>query len=340
MEIEAAMVRANELAQLGLGLVSPNPIVGAVILDSNGDLISTGFHQSAGGEHAEIVAIKSARSKLDGATLVVTLEPCNHQGKTPPCTEAIIEAGIKRVIYAIPDPNPVASGGAERLKSAGLEIFSGILSDKVSEANRAWLKKVRTGLPYLTMKIASTLDGKIAASDGTSKWITSDISRDDVAKLRSECDAIFTGTGTVLADNPKLTVRGVERPEITKKFSPTRVVLGQHEISERAEIFSPDAETIHLRTRDLNESLELAKLRGWNRILIEAGPGLSTAFLKANLVDEIFWYQAPAILGSGKAAIGDLGIASLTDRISFSLVDVHAMPGSNGDLRIHLRIGG
>jgi diaminohydroxyphosphoribosylaminopyrimidine deaminase/5-amino-6-(5-phosphoribosylamino)uracil reductase len=338
MDISVAMNRANELSVRGLGLVSPNPIVGAVILDNSGNLIGEGFHQRAGDLHAEIAAIQSATGDLTGATLVVTLEPCNHQGKTPPCTEAIIKSGIKRVVYSISDPNPIAQGGEARLKAAGILVESGVLAELIEKTNRAWIKKVKTGRPYLTMKIASTLDGKIAAADGSSKWITSDNSRIDVAKLRSECDAIVTGTGTVLADNPNLTVRGFSRFEGWQDFKPTRVVIGERELPATAQVKSADAETVHLQTRDLNKLLELASARGWNRVLIEAGPTLNSAFLKERLVDEIFWYQAPAILGNGRSAIGDLGITTLAEQLSMEMLESVEIAGETRNLRIHLQL--
>lgn len=340
MEIEVAMRRANELAQLGLGLVSPNPIVGALILDKSGAVIGEGFHSRAGGKHAEVAAMESANCDLTGATLIVTLEPCNHQGKTPPCTEAIIRSGIKRVIYSIQDPNPIAQGGASRLETAGIKVESGVLSDEVTAANRAWLKKLATGRPFITMKIASTIDGKIAAVDGSSKWITSENSRRDVARLRSECDAIVTGTGTIIADDPQLTVRGISRPGVNERFSPVRVVIGRREIPSEAKITNNEAETIHLKTENLDELIELATSRGWNRILVEAGPRLSTAFLKMDLVDEIYWYQAPSLLGHGQSAIGDLGINTLAERKDLRLVESIAIPSGAGDMRIHLSLGG
>ncbi|MEY3098911.1 MAG: hypothetical protein RIS32_702, partial [Actinomycetota bacterium] len=200
---ESAMRRANEISKLGLGKSSPNPIVGAVIVGNDG-------HQD-GGKHAEVVALSKAGQRARGATLFVTLEPCNHMGKTPPCTEAIIAAGIKKVVFAVSDPNPIAHGGAQSLTDAGIIVEPGLLKDEVAFTNRAWLKKIKSSHPYITLKIAASLDGKVAALDGSSKWITSEISRTDAAILRSQCDAIVTGTGTVLADNPSLTVRNIKR---------------------------------------------------------------------------------------------------------------------------------
>lgn len=328
MDLLAAMRRANAIARLGLGRVAPNPIVGALILDSNGEVIAEGFHERAGSDHAEIVALKRAGAAARGATLVVTLEPCNHLGKTPPCSEAIIAAGISRTIFAVSDPNQIAAGGETRLRSAGIVVESGILADEVSFTNRAWLKKIATGAPYVTAKVATTLDGRIAARDGSSKWITSESSRTDVAALRSECDAIITGTGTVLADNPQLTVRDQSRGE----FKPTRIVLGTREIPPVARINSADVETIHLKSRKIDDALQLAVARGWNRILLEAGPALTSAFVKAGLVDELFIYQAPTLLGAGETFVNELGINSLAERIDLRL---HTAEPIGTDLKLH-----
>lgn len=329
MDQLAAMRRADTLARLGLGTVAPNPIVGALVLDTSGEVVSEGFHERAGADHAEIVALKRAGAKARGATLVVTLEPCNHQGKTPPCSEAIIAAGISQVIFAVSDPNQIAAGGGARLRSAGIAVVVGILADEVAFTNRAWLKKIKTGAPYLTAKVATTLDGRIAARDGSSKWITSESARADVATLRSECDAVITGTGTVLADDPQLTVREQLRGE----FKPTRIILGTREIPRTARINSGEVETVHLKSRQIGDALELAKARGWNRLLLEAGPTLTSAFFKANLVDELFIYQAPTLLGAGDTFVTELGITSIADRIDLKL---HSAEPIGADLKLHL----
>lgn len=334
--VEAAMRRANELSLNGLGLTFPNPIVGAVVIDDSGNLIGEGFHsRSNQGAHAEVNALEVAGERSKGATLVVTLEPCNHHGKTPPCTEKIIESGIKKVVFGVSDPNKLASGGAATLSSAGIEVVGNLLVDEVEFANRAWLKKIRTGNVYITLKIATSLDGKIAAQDGSSKWITSESSRADVAVLRSECDAIVTGTGTVLSDNPAFTVRNVNRNGITE-FQPARVVMGERLISESAEVRKGGAKTYFLSNRDLTELAKLAAENNWNRILVEAGPTLSTAFLRSGLVDEVFIYQAPTFLGGDNSAVTDLGIANINNRIDFDLHEVQVLGSTDKNLRIHL----
>jgi diaminohydroxyphosphoribosylaminopyrimidine deaminase/5-amino-6-(5-phosphoribosylamino)uracil reductase len=334
--IETAMRRANELSLNGLGLTFPNPIVGAVVIDDSGNLIGEGFHSKSNqGAHAETNALVAAGNKAVGATLVVTLEPCNHHGKTPPCTEKIIESGIKKVVFGVSDPNKLASGGTAALRNAGIEVIGAFQSDEIEFNNRAWLKKIRTGKVYITLKLALTVDGKIAAADGSSKWITSESSRADVAVLRSECDAIVTGTGTVIADNPALTVRNVNRNGNTE-FHPARIVMGERPISESAEIRKGGAKTYFLSSRDLTELAKFATENNWNRILVEAGPTLSTAFLRSGLVDEVFIYQAPSFLGGDKSAVTDLGITNIKERIDFDLHEVKVLGSTEKNLRIHL----
>jgi len=329
------MKRALQLSELGLGLTSPNPIVGAVIIDADGKNIGEGFHQKVNDlRHAEVVALDKAGAKAKGATLVLTLEPCNHEGKTPPCTEAIIAAGIKRVVFAVFDPNPIAKGGAEKLRAAGIEVISGLLEEEVRFSNRAWLKKISKNRPYITLKLATSLDGKIAAANGSSKWITNEISRSDVARLRSECDAIVTGIGTVIADDPALTVRGVERAGA--KFAPTRIVMGKRPVPSGAKILDESAPTIHLETNDLTDLMELARVQGWNRILIEAGPKLVGGFLNARLFDELFLYQAPTFLGGSNDFTGELEIRDISERMDLELRDFLALGDEKRDLRLHL----
>lgn len=331
--IEDAMRRAIEISELGLGLTSPNPIVGALLLDIEGNVIGEGFHLGAnGGKHAEVIAIENAGARASGATLVLTLEPCNHHGKTPPCSEAIIKAGIERVIFAVSDPNHVAQGGAKRLREAGITVESGLLEKEVRFSNRAWLTKVEKSRPYITVKVAATLDGKIAARDGSAKWITSEESRADVAKLRSQCDAIVTGTGTVIADNPSLTVRNVAR---SGQFRPVRVVLGERKIDSSSNILDTKAPTKLLQTRDLGELIKVGVESGWNRIMVEAGPTLTSAIIGSELFDELFIYQAPTLLGGTFDFTKDLSIDALVDRIDLELIDTQIIEGAERNLRIH-----
>jgi len=335
IDLTSAMRRANKLSLQGRGLTAPNPIVGAVILNETGTEVGSGFH--AGGDHAEIVAIKNARlngcEDFSHATLVVTLEPCNHHGKTPPCTDAIIEAGFARVVFSVADPNPVAGGGAQILKEAGIEVISDVEIDYVAFSNRAWLTKIKTGKPWIVTKIAATLDGNIAAADGTSQWITSDEARIDVAYLRSQSDAIVTTTETVLRDNPDLTPR-LPHGELSRRDkNPIRIVMGERTIPRESTINNDRAETRVLATRSLNELSEEASKAGWNQVLIETGARFNSALLDAGIVDEVILYQAPSLLGQGKNFASELPISTLSERIDFTYGEIRRV---GRDLRIQL----
>lgn len=324
LSAEAAMARAIDVARLGLGKTFPNPIVGAVITSASGEFISEGFHQGA--DHAEVIAIKAASNIPAGAIIYVTLEPCNHQGKTPPCTDAIIEAGIKKVVYAISDPNPIASGGADTLRAAGIAVTADLMASEAAFDNRAWLTKIEMQRPRITWKIASTMDGRVAAADGSSKWITGEPARRDVALLRSQVDAILTSTATVKADNPLLTSKGVGR-------NPIRIVMGNSEISPESQILNSEAETIVIKSHDPQELINFASKRGFNHILIESGPTFGTALLSAGLIDEVILYQAPTFFGSGTPSISELGVTTISDRLDFEIADVEVI---GADLKITL----
>ena len=324
LRTEAAMARAIDCARLGLGKTFPNPIVGAVITSADGQVVSEGFHQ--GGDHAEVIALNAAKEIPAGSIIYISLEPCNHHGKNPPCVDAIINSGIKKVVYAVSDPNPIAAGGAERLRAAGIEVQSGIGEEQARLENRAWLTKMELGRPRITWKIASTLDGKVAASDGSSKWITGDLARTDVALMRSRVDGIVTSTATVIADDPLLTSKGFGK-------NPVRIVMGMSELEKSMQIFDDAAETVLIKSHNLSDLKSLATERGFNELLIESGPTFGTALLRANLIDEIVLFQAPTLLGSGTSSIGDLGITSISERLDFEISDVE-MIGS--DLKITL----
>jgi diaminohydroxyphosphoribosylaminopyrimidine deaminase/5-amino-6-(5-phosphoribosylamino)uracil reductase len=324
LSAEAAMARAIECASYGLGKTFPNPIVGAVITSATGEFISEGFHQ--GGDHAEVVAIKSAKVIPAGAIIYITLEPCNHHGKTPPCVDAIIDSGIKKVVYAVSDPNPIAAGGSRRLQESGIEVESGILEVQSRLENRAWLTKIDKGRPRITWKIASTMDGKVAAADGSSKWITGELARTDVARIRSQADAIVTSTATVRADDPLLTSKGLGK-------NPVRVVMGRSEIAASSQILGSDAETIIIKSHEPKDLISIANDRGFNQVLIESGPTFGTALLRADLIDEIILFQAPTLLGAGTPSIGDLEITNISDRMDFEISDVEII---GADLKITL----
>jgi len=328
-QITAAMHRAVLLAAQGAGRTRSNPVVGAVIIDSQGAIISEGFH--VGGDHAEVVAIKNAPSIPVGSTIVVTLEPCNHTGKTGPCTEAIIAAGIKKVIFAVSDPNPVAAGGRARLESEGVEVIEGVLRDEARFVNRAWLSVIEKKRPLFVWKIAATLDGKTAAVDGTSKWITGPEARTYVSELRRKSDAIVVGTGTVLTDDPEL----IPHDDVIAA-NPLRVVVGERSIPSGSKVFDGQAKTYHHQSRNLGLLISELLNRGVKEVLVEAGAELGTALFKAGLIDEIILIQAPTLLGSGRSFIGDLGLNTLDDRIDLRVIS-HAQIGS--DLLTHLKVG-
>ena len=324
LNADAAMARAIDCARLGLGKTYPNPIVGAVITSATGEFISEGFHQGA--DHAEVIALSAAQEIPIDSIIYVTLEPCNHHGKTPPCVDAIINSGIKKVIYAVSDPNPAAAGGAERLRQAGIDVQSGIGEAEARLENRAWLTKIEKGRPRISWKIASTMDGKVAASDGSSKWITGELARIDVARMRSQVDGIVTTTETVQADNPLLTSKGMGS-------NPVRIVMGTTKIAPNSQILGNEAETVIIKSRDLTELISFAKDRGFNQLLIEAGPTFGTALLNSDLIDEIVLFQAPTFLGSGTPSISDLGITNISGRLDFEITDVEVI---GSDLKITL----
>ena len=324
LSAEAAMAHAIDCARLGIGKTYPNPIVGAVITNASGELLSEGFHQ--GGDHAEVIAIDAAKELPAGSIIYITLEPCNHHGKTPPCVDAIIKSGIKKVVYAVSDPNPTAAGGAERLRQAGIEVQSGAEEAQARLENRSWLTKIEKGRPRITWKIAATMDGKVAASDGSSKWITGELARADVARMRSQADGIVTSTATVIADDPAMTSKGVGK-------NPVRIVMGSRETQVKAQIMDGAAETLLIKSRDFKDLIALSNERGFNQLLIESGPTFGTALLREDLIDEIVLFQAPTFLGSGTPLIGDLGITNISGRLDFEISDVE-MIGS--DLKITL----
>lgn len=332
---EALTLHAITLAEKGLGRTCPNPIVGAVVVDANGNILGEGFHnRNASPDHAEVVALKSAGESAKGATLLVTLEPCNHTGKTGACTDAIISAGITKVIYAVKDPNPIATGGHKKLVEAGIEVVAGICEKDAAQSNRAWLARIRTGHPYFVWKIASTLDGKVAASDGSSQWITNPASREDVQLLRRQSDAILVGTNTVKVDNPHLIPRGQFEGYTT---NPLRVVCGVAELDSHSKIFDSAAETLQVKSKNLDELLVELSSRNLNQVLVEAGPTLGSAMLAADLIDEIVIYLAPSLLGSGKSFMGDLGISTINKVKRLELISSHNF---DGDIKVQYAVGG
>ncbi|WP_032377817.1 bifunctional diaminohydroxyphosphoribosylaminopyrimidine deaminase/5-amino-6-(5-phosphoribosylamino)uracil reductase RibD [Rhodococcoides fascians] len=314
VSIADAMALAVDASEAARGISSPNPPVGAVILDSNGVVVGIGSTRPPGGPHAEIVALAEAGDRARGGTAVVTLEPCDHTGRTGPCSQALIEAGITTVVHAVADPNPVASGGAETLRGAGIRVEQGIGEREVRQGPlRAWLHKQRTGRPHVTWKYAATLDGRSAAADGTSQWITGPEARAHVHAERAKLDAIVVGTRTVLADDPRLTAR---RPDGSLALhQPVRVVVGSRQIPATAAIRGSEAPTVFLDTHDPAAVIEA--LGEHTDVQIEGGPTLAGAFLAAGLIDRVVAYVAPAVLGSGPAAVENAGIGTIADAIRF-----------------------
>ncbi|MFD3543323.1 bifunctional diaminohydroxyphosphoribosylaminopyrimidine deaminase/5-amino-6-(5-phosphoribosylamino)uracil reductase RibD [Streptomyces sp. NPDC058662] len=337
-----AMRRAVELAARGLGSTSPNPVVGCVITDASGAVVGEGWHQRAGGPHAEIHALRAAGDAARGATAYVTLEPCDHTGRTGPCSRALLDAGITRVVYAVPDPNPQAAGGAATLRAAGVDTRAGLLREEAEQGNAAWLTSVRLGRPYVLWKYAATLDGRIAAADGTSRWISSAESRADVHRLRAEADAVVVGSGTLRADDPHLAVRGVEgavqplrvvldtratvRPgaRVLDGAAPTLIVVGEDTGEEATRhLAGVDVARIPYDGNGLAVPALLAELhgRGIRSVLLEGGPTLAGAFVAAGAVDRVVGYLAPVLLGAGPAALADAGIATLTDALRLRITE-------------------
>lgn len=320
--LQAAMRRALALAAQGPAY-GPNPRVGCVLLDPSGQPVAEGFHRGAGTPHAEAAALAAARSRgVDprGTTAVVTLEPCAHHGRTGPCADALIDAGVAAVHVAVADPNPVATGGAAKLRAAGIEVTTGLLADEGEELLRQWLHAVRTGRPYVTLKLATSLDGRVAAADGTSRWITGPQARAHAHTIRAQVDAIAVGTGTALTDDPSLTARTIDGGLF--EHQPLRVVVGRRAVPEGARLRGPGGALLHLPEHDLGAVLGRLAEREVRHLLVEGGPTLASALLAADAVDELHAYVAPVLLGAGVTAVGDLGVTTIGDAARFNTHDV------------------
>ena len=302
-----AMTRALELAALGPRGV--NPQVGAVILSPEGDVIAEGWHHGAGTPHAEVDALsKLAPGAAQGATAVVTLEPCNHTGRTGPCAVALIEAGVARVVYALDDPGVASGGGAERLRGAGVSIDAGEQADVAHELIGGWLTAQQLGRPHITVKWAQSLDGRAAAQDGSSQWITGPGARADVHRRRSAADAIAVGTGTVLADDPALTARD---GDALLPHQPIPVVIGSRPTPADAAVHRHPHPPLFFDTHDLHAVTADLHARGIQTLFVEGGPTLASAFIAAGLADRVLAYIAPVLLGGERLALTDIGVASI-----------------------------
>ncbi len=318
MDLQAALALAVAESAAARGVSTPNPPVGAVILAADGTVAGRGRTAPAGGPHAEVVALAQAGDAARGGTAVVTLEPCNHTGRTGPCTRALIAAGIARVAYAAADPNPLAAGGAHTLREAGVDVIHlGGEPWPLAE----WLFRQRHGRPMVTVKLAATLDGRIAAPDGTSQWITGTAARERAHVERAQLDAIIVGTGTVIADDPALTARGPDGAPLPHQ--PARIVLGEREIPAAAKVLTGPRGATLVRSRDPRAALAAAG--DAVHVQVEGGATVIGAFVAAGLVDRVQAYIAPVLLGAGLSSLTVPGVGTLADALRLRLDSVERL---------------
>ncbi|EXC01832.1 TPA: bifunctional diaminohydroxyphosphoribosylaminopyrimidine deaminase/5-amino-6-(5-phosphoribosylamino)uracil reductase RibD [Acinetobacter baumannii] len=344
------MQQAIELAKRGLYSTKPNPNVGCVIVKDN-QIIGEGFHPKAGQPHAEVFALREAGEQAQGATAYVTLEPCAHYGRTPPCAEALVKAQVKKVVVACPDPNPLVAGkGVQILKNAGIEVEIGICEDLAAQLNQGFLKAMSTGMPYVRLKVASSLDGRTAMASGESKWITGSAARQDVQHWRAISGAVITGIDTVIADDCQLNVRSLHNIDIETVAQPKRVILDRRgrlpltakilENPETVMVMGPyrqeltDLGVIQLEIQPLKTLLQtLSKQYQIYDVLIEAGATLSSAFLQEGLIDEMISYVAPTLLGQSARAMFNADFEYMAQQLHFKLLDVTQL---DQDIRLRL----
>lgn len=364
MNDDEYMAEAVRLARRGIYSTHPNPNVGCVIV-SQGEVCGSGWHRQAGGPHAEVLALREAGERARGAIAYVTLEPCSHQGRTPPCCDALITAGISRVVVAMQDPNPLVSGqGLQRLRDAGIEVETGLQEQQARELNPGFVRRMQGGLPWLRCKLAASLDGRTAMACGESQWITGDAAREDVQRLRARSSAVLTGIGTLLADDPSMNVRllpenlyGVEplrQPlrvvmDSQLRFPPsarmltlagdTLVLTVSNDAAASQKLQSAGAQVVRLPADgdrlDAAAVLQLLADRGINEILLECGPTLAGTFMQQGLIDELILYVAPHLMGNATRGLFELpGLEKMKDRIELQWTDVRRV---GGDLRIAVR---
>ncbi|HLC50616.1 MAG TPA: bifunctional diaminohydroxyphosphoribosylaminopyrimidine deaminase/5-amino-6-(5-phosphoribosylamino)uracil reductase RibD [Candidatus Nanoarchaeia archaeon] len=329
------MELALKLAEKGRGTTSPNPMVGCIIV-KRGRIVGKGFHKKAGCEHAEVLAIESAGKKTANSTMYVTLEPCSHWGKTPPCTEKIVEAGVREVIIGMKDPNPLVEGFRE-LKFRGLKTKIGILEDEAKKLNEAYIKYMKTKKPFVILKVAMSLDGKIATSKGDSKYITSKEARTYVHEIRSSVDAVMVGLNTVLRDNPELTVRHVEGKDPLKIVvdsqlkipkncnlmkEPSKLIIATTNKASKKDIVKLEQKGIRIIITksqkgmvDLNDLMKQLGKHEIMSIMMEGGSQLNSSAIKDGVVDKVIIFTAPKIIGNGVGAIGNLGVTKINKAI-------------------------
>ncbi len=361
---ERFMARALELARRGLGLASPNPMVGAVVV-SDGEVLGEGWHEGPGTDHAEVIALRRAGERARDATLYVTLEPCSHQGRTPPCAPQVIGAAVARVVVATGDPNPVVDGrGLATLRDAGVAVDVGVAREEGRRLIEAFAKAVTTGVPFVTLKMAASLDGRVAARDGSSRWITGPEARRDVHVLRAGADAVLVGAGTALADDPALTVRlegyGGRQPLRVVADASGRVPAGGRlfdatggrpvlATTERAAAavrgaWEERGGAVHVLPTDGSRGVSLPALlqtlracHGTQGVLIEGGPTLAWSAVRDGVVDRVVWYVAPKLLGGDGDGFGSLmgeGVATIADALP---LDIEAVERLGADLRVSAR---
>lgn len=354
MNDSAIMARAIQLAKLGRYTCMPNPCVGAVVVKGD-QIVGEGWHRRAGEPHAEVLALREAGEQARGATVYVTLEPCCHHGRTPPCAEALVDAGVAKVVYAMEDPNPkVAGKGLDRLRDAGIAVAGPLLDVEAKRINLGFIKRQKSGLPWVTVKLAMSLDGRTAMASGESQWITGPAARSDVQRLRAQSCAIVTGIGTVICDDPALTVRAeqlnlspaeqVSATEVAAR-QPLRVIVsGTKAPPEQAKILQGGGEVLLAATApatagqlaalalpaqagrvDLAALLKALAARDCNRVLVEAGATLAGAFMVAGLVDELIVYMAPTLLGSQARPLLALPFTSMVEQLRLQIEDMRAV---------------
>ena len=341
------MARALQLAQRGLYTADPNPRVGCVLV-RDGEVVGEGWHERAGGPHAEAAALTAAGAAARGATAYVTLEPCNHHGRTPPCSDALLAAGVARVVYAIGDPNPQAVGGAARLAAAGVEVAGGLMAEQAERINTGFLRRMRGGLPWVRVKLAASLDGRTALANGESRWITSKAARTDAQYGRARSSVILTGVGTILADDPAMNVRipdsdrqplrvvldsALRTPSdarVINREGKVLVVAVRDDATRRQSLERQDVEVVMLPDvggrPNLKAVLQLLAARGANEVWVEAGATLAGAFVREGLFDELVVYLAPTLLGPAARALLDLPLlADLTQRTALRFTGCRAV---------------
>ncbi|MFT0212736.1 bifunctional diaminohydroxyphosphoribosylaminopyrimidine deaminase/5-amino-6-(5-phosphoribosylamino)uracil reductase RibD [Pseudomonas sp. F1_0610] len=345
------MAQALQLAQQGLYSTHPNPRVGCVIV-KNGVVVGQGWHQCAGEPHAEVHALREAGTQAKGATAYVTLEPCSHHGRTPPCANALVSAGVARVVTAMQDPNPqVAGTGLARLQAAGVEVISGVLEEQARSLNCGFIKRMETGLPWVRVKLAMSLDGRTAMANGESKWITGPAARSDVQRLRARSSLVITGADTVLQDQARLTVRSAElgldpwQTALAEKYVVERLLIdSQLRVPTTAAFFQAGKVLVATLQRVANQSdieylclteqngkvnlVELLKklaVRGTNEVLVEAGPRLAGAFVEQGLVDELYIYMAPKLMGALANPLLSLPFQHMSQAVDLRIQDIRAI---------------